>query len=108
LIFFIDENNGWVATMGGRLAKTTDGGRTWRKMWEIKEEYKMRDVFFTDRSHGWAVGDNGAVLYTPDGGEKWVVADVTLPSGFIDVMFVSSRVGWAVGHDGAVYRYEAK
>ena len=104
-IFFVDENNGWVATRDGRLARTSNGGRTWTNIYKIKLEYKMRDVFFQDKDRGWAVGDNGAILYTPDGGDTWAGAS-TEGGQLIDVDFVNGKSGWAVGLGGAAFRYD--
>ncbi|HVF88616.1 MAG TPA: YCF48-related protein [Blastocatellia bacterium] len=106
-VFFVDENNGWVATRDGRLAKTSNGGRTWTNIYKIKLEYKMRDVFFWDKDRGWAVGDNGAILYTPDGGNTWVGSSTPVGGQLIDVAFVSEKTGWAVGLGGAAFRYDA-
>jgi photosystem II stability/assembly factor-like uncharacterized protein len=30
-IFFVDTDHGW-ATVGGEIARTTDGGRTWTRL----------------------------------------------------------------------------
>src|SRR5215216_4600429 len=36
-LFFIDENVGWAVGRSGRIAKTSDSGRTWAKVWQIKD-----------------------------------------------------------------------
>ena len=105
-IFFLDENYGWVAGRSGRLAKTTDGGRTWKKATEIRNEFKMRDLVFTDRDHGWAVGDDGAILHTPDGGATWLDYSQPGVADLRDLVFLGKKTGWAVGLSGAVLRYE--
>ena len=104
-IFFTSPNDGWVVGRSGRIAKTGDGGRTWRKMYEIKDQFKMHDIFFTDRDHGWAVGDEGAILYTPDAGVSWIDVGAPVPARFMDVSFVNNRTGWVVGLTGAVLKF---
>jgi photosystem II stability/assembly factor-like uncharacterized protein len=107
-MFFTGPNEGWVVGRSGRIAKTTDSGRTWRKMYEIKDQFKMHDVFFTDRSHGWVVGDEGAILYTPDGGESWIDVGAPMPARMMNVVFLNNHTGWAVGLSGVVLKFEPK
>jgi photosystem II stability/assembly factor-like uncharacterized protein len=106
-IYFLDENNGWLAGRSGRLFKTTDAGRTWTRIIGIRTEFKLRDVAFIDRDHGWAVGDSGAILYTGDAGESWIDSSVPEVGDLKDVSLVGGRAGWTVGLGGAVLRYEA-
>ncbi len=105
-IFFLDEKNGWVATRGGRLARTEDGGKTWINIYKIKLEYIMRDVHFMDEDRGWAVGSNGAIIYTPDGGDTWVSTSGGIAAELTDVQFVNDRTGWAAGPGGALFRFD--
>jgi photosystem II stability/assembly factor-like uncharacterized protein len=77
-------------------------------MFQIKEEYKMRDVFFLDRNRGWVVGEDGATLYTPDAGESWISVPAPIPARLMDVSFVDGRIGWAAGLSGAVLKLEAR
>jgi photosystem II stability/assembly factor-like uncharacterized protein len=105
-IFFLDENYGWVVGRSGRLAKTTDGGRSWKKINEIRPEFKMRDCAFTDRDHGWAVGDNGSILYTPDGGVTWLDYSLLGVADLRDLVLVGNKSAWAVGLSGAVLRFD--
>ncbi|HTG16103.1 MAG TPA: YCF48-related protein, partial [Blastocatellia bacterium] len=78
----------------------------WRKIYEIKDDFKMNDIFFTDRNHGWAVGEQGAVLYTPDAGDSWIDVGAPVPGRFVDVVFINNRTGFVVGLAGAVLKYE--
>jgi photosystem II stability/assembly factor-like uncharacterized protein len=88
------------------MVKTTDGGKTWVKLFKVKDEFKVRDVFFTDRNRGWAVGDDGVILYTADGGEEWSIVSAPLSAKLTDLVFVNNRAGWASGLSGALIKYE--
>lgn len=74
---FVDPLNGWVAGLpspfgtGGPIARTTDGGATWRvQASDLQAE--IRSIKFVDKYHGVAAGRNGLVLFTSDGGTTWV------------------------------------
>jgi photosystem II stability/assembly factor-like uncharacterized protein len=78
-IFFLDENNGWIA--GGYantgqifwtkeiILKTTDGGTTWHKQFEDSVD-RPSAIFFNDIVNGWCVGYK--IRKTTDGGSNWL------------------------------------
>jgi photosystem II stability/assembly factor-like uncharacterized protein len=83
-VFFIDEQNGWVAGgydvpylahSRGILLRTSDGGASWRR---VKGALlpRIKRIHFANRSQGWAVGEHGnlfgtSLFSTSDGGESW-------------------------------------
>lgn len=85
-ICFINEDIGWLASWEntddvyiGRsfVKKTTDGGLTWRTMYETEHRRPtgLRSVNFADDLHGFAGGTGGEFLYTSDGGANWLRYD---------------------------------
>lgn len=109
---FLDPNIGFVfaATSGdvaqshGLILKTTDGGRTWRKVYESSRlnEIMWKASFATSRV-GYATiqnDDSGNVMQriakTVDGGEHWkelpLVKDKDAEE--LGIGFVSPRIGW--------------
>ena len=55
--FFSDSLNGWLSTfMGGRLAKTIDGGLKWEYLPEDKAIVRIYSFYFRNKNLGWAVG----------------------------------------------------
>jgi hypothetical protein len=52
----------------GTILATSDGGRTWARVWRGARE--LRDVDFVSAQTGWALGD-GLLLATTDGGRSW-------------------------------------
>lgn len=108
LVTFIKRDSG-VKVMG--LARTTDGGKTWK---EIPMDILPVSIYFQNRTLGWAVGrrwlnigDQSAdVIYkTTDGGFTWtkVLDEEIFPKfGLRDICFVDSLRGYAVGAWGKV------
>lgn len=51
--------------------KTSDGGATWVKKFELNYQH-IYSLSFSDPLNGWAVGWGGSIVKTTDGGENWV------------------------------------
>jgi photosystem II stability/assembly factor-like uncharacterized protein len=102
-IFFVDEQSGWVAGAEGLLARTDDGGHTWKITGTPTTNF-LTSVFFINKQTGWAVGHNSTILYTKDGGATWKQSSITdLKSSAVpltSVSFPNEAHGWAVGGNG--------
>lgn len=102
-VSFRDPANGVIGARGGRIYRTTDGGRSWSTAGtgEVKE-----NVLALARGHDpqrlWAVGPVGTVLQSTDDGATWqdrsLGKDITLNA----VSFVDDREGWVVGEFGTI------
>jgi photosystem II stability/assembly factor-like uncharacterized protein len=111
---FIDARQGWAVsedcTAGrGMVARTVDGGKTWRSAPFGGHSCSVGSSFsvdFVDARHGWIVeneSDEFADLWrTTDGGSTWRWLRHRLP-GHGPVKFGTSSVGWLGGSDG-LYR----
>lgn len=58
----------------GRLARSTDGGRSWSTV-SVPSSHTITDVSFSDARSGFAVDSAGALRHTADGGATWTVID---------------------------------
>ncbi len=113
-IFFLDSQNGWmvgavgVSVPGGIVARTTDGGLTWKYRTGVtRKRYRshsvdLNAVHFTDLQHGVIAAEAGTILRTINGGETW---KAILPSGPVyaqnrDICFVDDLNGWIIGREG--------
>jgi photosystem II stability/assembly factor-like uncharacterized protein len=100
----------WVSGSGGAVAKSTDGGKTWR-WFQVKgfEKNDFRDIEAFDEKTAviMAVGEPAFILKTFNGGESWKVVYSDSSKGmFLDAMeFWDNGNGIAVGDpiDGNIY-----
>src|SRR5258708_25671545 len=104
LFFFLDRRYGWIWWMNVpearvRLARTEDGGRTWRTR---DTEALGAQLRFFDRLHGYALGfdlrDSAFLLTTDDAGETWAKHALPFRSGQC-AAFLNPRIGYAAGSD---------
>jgi hypothetical protein len=82
----------WAAGKGTILT-TSDGGRTWARVW--RGAHQLRDVDFVSASTGWALGD-GVLLGTVDGGQHWHQLGQPRSGPLRRVHFASRTQGWGV------------
>jgi photosystem II stability/assembly factor-like uncharacterized protein len=76
-VYFVDENRGWLADVGGSILRTTDGGANWERVYVASGIFPQA-VGFATPDIGWLGNVNfsnlppEAPLYeTLDGGESW-------------------------------------
>jgi photosystem II stability/assembly factor-like uncharacterized protein len=77
----------------GTILTTTDGGRTWARVWRGAPE--LYDVDFVSVSTGWALGD-GILLGTVDRGQHWRMLGQPKVGALRQVHFASRTHGWGV------------
>ncbi len=119
-IRFLDAQTGFIAGASeadedrahARILKTTDGGRTWRAVFDSARAGDNNwKLAFPSRQVGYATimsynapanQARGAVAKTVDGGEHWKLLPVTTDHGWIPygIAFVSETHGWVGGADG--------
>ncbi len=112
---FIDARHGWVVSEDcargkGEVARTSDGGRTWRGAPFGGHSCSAGSRFtldFVDARHGWIVdveasGGFARLWRTNDGGRSWRLIVRRLP-GNGPVRFRTARDGWLGGY-GGLYR----
>lgn len=108
-LVFVDDLQGWVMSIGGKLYRTIDGGKSWELInntISLKPKSYLGDLTFVDSASGWfsleEAGRNWGdittkTFHTEDGGVNW-----TLQSSFEDIsisklVFLNKLEGWAVG-----------
>ncbi len=99
-LFFVSEDEGWIAGEDGFIRHTTDGGSTWQSQFSgiTKDIYS---AYFLDELTGWMVGKDGRIIHTNDGGISWTQQYAGTSNSLNSVGFANANVGYAVG-DGAV------
>lgn len=76
------------------VAKTEDGGATWKIIFATIDLNTAYAVFFTDESHGVVRINGGPVITSADGGRTWQWATGSPVPNF---RFADPTVGWACG-----------
>lgn len=103
-IFFIDDKNAWLVSVGGKVVlKSEDGGKIWNK--KQVPNGVFYGVYFSDNNHGWLSGskDGKLILYeTENGGKTWK-SDKISDGGFEasrlgEIQFANQRTGWVIGN----------
>ena len=100
---FTDETTGVACLWGGKIARTTDGGRTWIGTAGAGCS-GTRGVHFADPEVGWILGTS-EWLYTTNGGAIWSSRKIAFPAGISGFSMPRRDVGYAVGDHGLVFRY---
>ena len=102
-LFFLDANTGYQVRSGGKLYRTTDGGRNWQGV-IAKLEAGFPKVKFAGREVGWSCL-GGTWAYTVDGGKHWTSRAVRFPTPVISFSLPTPDRGYVVGAHGMIYRY---
>jgi photosystem II stability/assembly factor-like uncharacterized protein len=77
----------------GAILTTSDGGRTWTRVWRGAQE--LHQVDFVSASTGWALG-NHLLLGTVDGGRHWRQLGQPASGSLRQVHFSDPTQGWGV------------
>jgi photosystem II stability/assembly factor-like uncharacterized protein len=73
-VYFVNENLGFAAGKNNTIIRTTDGGKTWKRLLERREggpEYDQ--LIFINEKEGW-LREHDALLHTTDSGDTWQAA----------------------------------
>jgi RHS repeat-associated protein len=118
-IQMVNENIGYLAgevpaftgtgPVRGYLYKTSDGGITWSRVYNLVGSDLKKAVMITE-DLGFAIGTNGIVLKTVDGGNTWDMLNSWTTSGMItdlnDITYVDNGSGnytvTVVGNNGLI------
>jgi photosystem II stability/assembly factor-like uncharacterized protein len=105
-VSFVSRDAGFLATAGGQLLSTSDGGESWRRAGPVARFVRL--AFLTSRE-GFAVSAGGVLLETRDGGRSWRRLH-SFPNGAgggpstggLD--FVDPAHGFVAASDGRIFR----
>jgi photosynthesis system II assembly factor YCF48-like protein len=102
--FFLDKDRGWLASSGGGLSYTEDGGRTTQNLEpQGVNGNNLHNLRFFDQKHGIAMLNRKLLVATKDGGKTWEQV-VEIPRKQVDqlVLFAldPSHVWTAHGNRG--------
>jgi len=96
-----DTTHAWVVGEGGVIAKSTDGGSTWKAQTSGTSS-TLVSVYFTDTTHGWASGGDGTIVRTTNGGTSWETQTSNV-TGWVKCLSIpDGQHGWALNNDGTI------
>jgi photosystem II stability/assembly factor-like uncharacterized protein len=105
---FADQNEGWIAGLGGVILRSRDSGRTWvyEKLGRVQAIFGIHP-FSGDVAI--AIGEKGLIYATEDGGKSWKQWE-GFPTIFTYMRGIAfapgDRVGYIVGQRAMVLRSE--
>lgn len=103
-LYFVDENNGWAVSLGGKIINTTNAGNSWQIQNSMVTS-PIVDIFFINRNHGWAITYPSeppfgtTILTTSNGGTDWVKDSIFFENEiFSTILFLDENVGFIGGN----------
>lgn len=78
------------------VAKTEDGGKTWKLVYRFAPAAEAKDVFFTSAAAGVTINEDKYYM-TTDGGGSWKGATGDAADMQSKIQFPDSEVGWTAG-----------
>lgn len=103
-LYFVNENNGWAVSLGGKIISTTDAGNSWI-IQNSTVITPIVDIFFINPDRGWAMTYPSeppfgtSILTTSNGGNDWVKDSVFFENEiFSTIIFLDENVGFIGGN----------
>ena len=107
---FPSPNTGYAVGRTGTIAKTTDGGDTWKRIRNgnnpLLPRHAYSKVSFLNEEIGYIVGDRGLILKTTDGGKSWIRIEKETKAHLYDTFMFEEGNGIFVGDEGTVLHFE--
>jgi len=103
-LFSLDMYHIWLASAGGYIYFSEDGGVTWTAQESgsltVNDYYA---VWFADEKYGMAVGETDVVAFTSDGGENWEAGTATGSGANLQCVTWSQGFWWTGDASGNLY-----
>jgi len=102
VVYFFDENRGFIAGYQNYIYRTNNSGNSWEKV-SRPEGGVIYDIHFPSQNVGYAVG-SGRILKTYNGGESWIRLSTNLVANLYTVHFFDENNGIVMGENGLILR----
>jgi len=86
--------------VAGTIAKSTDGGNTWKFSVADEQGREFKKVDFVNSTVGYACGTKGLLMKTTDGGESVSYLDAQTTEYLYTVNFIDANIGFVAGANG--------
>lgn len=97
---FFDDDHGVVATWGGELYTTSDGGSSWDLLGGVPDSAILLDLAHRDGSHWYGVSFQGCLYETRDAGATWETGYCDASGNALAAITVSGGPAVAGGNTG--------
>lgn len=97
---FINRYTGWACGHGGKIIKTTDGGRNWINQPNPAVNKILSSICPVDSNVIYCIGWFETILKTTNGGTNWNAirnGPVGTPSSYDAGFFINENTGWFAG-----------
>ncbi|MDP3150106.1 MAG: YCF48-related protein [Ignavibacteria bacterium] len=84
----------------GTIAKSTDGGTTWKFSVADEQGREFKKTDFVNSTVGYACGTKGLLMKTTDGGESGSYLDALTTESLYSVDFIDANIGFVGGTNG--------
>ena len=104
-LYFVDENNGWAVSLGGKIINTTNAGKSWN-IQNSTVTTPIVDIFFSDINYGWALTYPATapfgttILKTTNGGNTWISDSVFFANQIYSTIFFFDENTGLLGGNG--------
>jgi len=97
-VVFTNDSCGWIAVIGGRILKTSDGGEGWENVLIAEDWRTFEEIQFYNDSIGWISEYGGnSIFKSINGGKNWTELEIDTTLSITSFYFVNENNGWAVG-----------
>lgn len=105
-LYFSSPDTGFVCAGYGKIFRTIDAGRSWKKVNDNSSD-DLYSIAFLNKSTGFACGSSNRLLKTTDYGNTWKSVDMSSYGynlNFIKVVFVDENIGYLLARTGVVIK----
>jgi photosystem II stability/assembly factor-like uncharacterized protein len=102
-VYFLNENDGWLASDIGEIAVTHDAGLTWTVN-QTGYSNALNSVYAYDANTLYATGAQGILIKSTDAGQSWNSYFSGVSSEQFGAIWQSNRIVWSCGKFGNIYR----
>lgn len=100
----LDSTTYVAGSVEGYIARTTDGGRSWKETQVTEIDWGIQNLAFRKQREGFACGGKGVILYTSDGGETWAHRDAPTTNTLYAIAIIDSVTLVVTGDNGVIFR----
>lgn len=95
-LFNVDKNILWIGHDTGIVSRSTDGGKTWKRMEVTNTLAAIQDIFAFDDNLCFVTTEAGTIIKTTDGGTNWKKVYYGINARFGSIYFFDANKGITV------------